>query len=465
MPEIDPSPKDLSRRPTVAVVGAGFSGVMTALHLLRAPDGPRVMLFDRKIPFARGAAYSTGNPDHLLNVRAGNMSAWPDQPLHFANWLAKVRGTEPDPATFATRGDYGRYLQDLLAHAAEAASAVGRLVIVPDDVVDAVRDGQGWRIELGVGRHRHVNALVLAIGNSPPATPVGVDADLIASGLYVADPWSWNGEATDTDADAPILLIGTGLTMVDVALACSRAVPGRKLVALSRRGLQPNAHRGPPPQNLPRAPQGLSPLLLMQWLRRTAKDIGWRAAVDSLRPDTQSIWSRWSQRQRAQFQRHARPYWDVHRHRLAPVIAERIRDLTESGTLSIVAGRILSLTASAGEVVCRWAPRGVGAVHVQTFSRAVACTGPQTDLQDLRDPLLVSLRRQGLIRADAMKLGVDCTPTGRLIGESGDVTPGLYGLGPITRGALWEIVAVPDIRQQAPVIAAEVMSGLLKSGA
>ena len=440
----------------VAVVGAGFSGVMAALHLLRRPDAPGVMLFDRRTPFARGAAYASANPDHVLNVRAGNMSAWPDAPGHFVQWLAQARHEPPRDDMFATRGDYGRYLQDLLAREAECASAAGRLVVVPDEVVDAVRDGNGWRIELGVGRRCRVDALVLALGNPPPVTPAGVAPDLAASGLYVADPWSWQGVAADTPSQDPVLLIGTGLTMVDVALACHRTEPDRPLVALSRRGLRPNAHEGPPPQDLPVPPVVSTPSEIAGWLRRTAREIGWRAAVDSLRPATPAIWGHWSLAERARFLRHARPYWDVHRHRLAPRIAERIEALVASGRLSIRAGQLQALERSGDGVAARWIPRGRRTVHRQGFARVINCTGPATDIATLRDPLLVSLRDQGHVRADALKLGLDALADGRLVGRDGSATPGLFGLGQIVRGALWEVIAVPDIRMQAPVLAERV---------
>jgi uncharacterized NAD(P)/FAD-binding protein YdhS len=447
------------------VVGAGFSGVMAALHILRRPDAPGVMLFDRRTPFARGAAYSSANPDHVLNVRAGNMSAWPDDPGHFVQWLSEARQEPPRDDMFATRGDYGRYLQGLLAREAECASAAGRLVVVPDEVVDAVRDGDGWRIELGVGRCWRVNALVLALGNPPPVTPTCVAPELATSGLYVADPWSWQGVAADTPSDDPVLLIGTGLTMVDVALACHRTEPDRPLVALSRHGLRPKAHEGPPPQDLPVPPAGQSPSALAGWLRRTAREIGWRAAVDSLRPATQAIWGHWSLAERSRFLRHARPYWDVHRHRLAPRIAARIEALVASGQLSIRPGRLQALERSGDRVTAQWAPRGQRTVQRQDFARVINCTGPAADITTLRDPLLVRLRDQGHVRADALRLGLDALADGRLVGREGAATPGLFGLGPIVRGALWEVVAVPDIRMQAPVLAQRVARTVAEASA
>jgi uncharacterized NAD(P)/FAD-binding protein YdhS len=457
---IDSSATLMRPRGLVAIVGAGFSGLMAALHLLRVPDGPRVMLIDRRTPFGTGAAYSTVNSDHVLNVRAGNMSAWPDQPGHFVEWLARETGSPLREDMFATRGQYGRYLQGLLTVQVETAAA-GRLVVVADEVSDAVSEPDGgWRIELGVGRRHRVDAIILAMGNPPPAPPPYVGADLIASGRYVGDPWSWTPVAMHDDQQAPCLLIGTGLTTIDVALACARAEPDRPLIALSRRGLVPRSHEGPPPRSLPTPPAALSPAQLSQWLRQTAEQIGWRAAVDSVRPTTQAIWNSWSHGQRAGFLRHGRAYWDVHRHRLSPRIAGRVGSMIDSGQLTVAAGRIRSLQASGDAIICRWSARGETAIHEISVSRVVNCTGPSGGQAVLNEPLLLRMKDRGDIRADALGFGIDADIDGRLVGHDGSPRPGLFGLGPVTRGALWEIIAVPDIRVQAPKVAARALAAL-----
>lgn len=119
-------------------------------------------------------------------------------------------------------------------------AAAGRLVVITDEVSDAVSEADGgWRIELGVDRRHRVDAIILALGNPPPAPPPCVDAELTASGRYVGDPWNWTPVAKDDDRPAPPLLIGTGLTMVDVALACARTEPDRPLIACPAAGSRP----------------------------------------------------------------------------------------------------------------------------------------------------------------------------------------------------------------------------------
>ena len=252
--------------PVIAVVGAGFSGVMTALHLLRRTRTVKVVLIERRSPIGLGAAYATDDPAHRLNVRAGNMSAWPDRPDDFVAWL-KDQDLDIGPGGFATRGDYGRYLQGMLAALAEGPLAAGRLLITPDEITAIEPAGDGWTLTCGMGRTIMADAVVLALGNPPPCAPEAVGPELEASNAYVADPWRWSLDAAPA-GDGPILLLGSGLTMVDAALSLDRLAPGRPLIALSRRGLIPREPQGAPPSPRPAPPPAsLSPLGALAWRR------------------------------------------------------------------------------------------------------------------------------------------------------------------------------------------------------
>ena len=321
-------------RPVVAVVGGGFSGLMTALRVLEAPFGPRVRLIERRPWFARGAAYSTPDGDHLLNVRASNMSADPERPSEFLEWLAK--DGEPQAASaFVSRGRYGAYLQAKLRRAAETAQA-GRLILDADNVSGLSRAGEGWTLRMDIGRRLHADAVVLAVGNlAPHRLPAMEDAAALSSS-YVDDPWS--DQLARVSEAGVALLLGTGLTMIDVALRLERERPRLRLLAVSRRGLLPRRHlaEGPAPAAWTRPPQG-SPAELLSELRRRAKDEDWRAVLDGLRPQVQQVWSGWTLAERGRSLRHARPWWDVHRHRLSPAVASRLDHLTASGRLSAVA--------------------------------------------------------------------------------------------------------------------------------
>lgn len=446
----------MPQRSTVAVIGAGFSGVLTALRLLAMGDGPVVRLIERRPRFAQGAAYATTSPDHLLNVRAGNMSAFAEQPDHFTGWL-RARGLPGEPHTFVTRKTYGDYLQDLLMQAIRGPGAKGRLVLEADEVVAAARDRGRWRLELGIGRSLAADAVVLALGNLPPHAPCPIGATR-ASGGYIADPWSWDMNLAPLEGTA--LLLGTGLTMVDVALSLAASRPRLKMIAVSRRGLLPRRHAETPPgRGWESRPSGRVSQVLAR-LRGESRREDWRATVDHVRPHVQAIWRDWPLEERRRFLRHARPWWDVHRHRLSPPVAERIDHLTASGALRVVAGQALGLAPTETGVELTWRPRGGTEIRAMQASLAVNCTGPAGALTASADPLIRNLVDQGLIRADACDLGLDVDPRSRLVAADGAPNPTLFGVGPITRGAFWEMTSVPDIRVQAAECAAQVVQAL-----
>ena len=448
----------MSQRPTVAVIGAGFSGLLTALHLAADPDGPTVRLIERSGAFGRGAAYSTANPDHLLNVRVANMSAYPDDPEHFTKWLAGHEGWSSHGG-FVTRGVYGDYLQDLLRQALETTSA-GRLLLEQDEAVEVQRAGEGWRVRLALGREIQASAVVLALGVLRPAPPVAAGPELLKSSRYIGDPWDPKAQLDDSVSD--VLLIGAGLTMIDAAVSLWR--PGRRFWAISRRGLTPRPHApvsGPAPEM---ASAG-SPRRLLAAVRAASEDGRWREAIDSLRPHVQSIWLGWTQAERAQFLRHLRPWWEVHRHRLAPSVARRIGLLMRGRELVVRAGEITSFAPGRDGIEVMWRPRGARTLRRLGVSAVVNCTGFLGDLDQAGDPLLRRLLAAGLIRPDPCRLGADVDAASRLIGTGGQPQAGLYAVGPLTRGAFWEITSVPDIRSQAAGAAQSILSSLRRARA
>jgi uncharacterized NAD(P)/FAD-binding protein YdhS len=430
---------------TVAVIGAGFSGVLTAVHLLRAPPGPRVILIERGNRFGRGAAYATASPHHLLNVRGANMSALPDAPAHFLEWLGEDAGD--GERVFVTRDRYGAYLQALLRQA--ASDSAGRLSLEHDEAVALARDGDAWAVGLAMGRTLRADAVVVAVGNLPPQTPSGVAADLLASSRWVADPWAWI-ERDQGAITGDVLLVGSGLTAVDVGLAVQARAPGVRVLALSRHGLTPRAHAPIESRRaLAAAPSG-SLAHVFREVRAAGRD-DWRAAIDALRPHVQTLWRRWNLEQRRRFLRHARPWWEVSRHRLAPQVDTQLSRLSEAG---------LFLVAAPGGVEATWTPRGAPAPVRRTFSLAINCAGPLSDVERSEDPLIESLIGGGLARPDACRLGLDVDEQSRAIGADGAPVVGLFAVGPLSRGQVYEMTSVPDIRIQAAEVAQALLAQL-----
>lgn len=447
----------VQQRPTVAVIGGGFSGVLTALRLLEDADGPRVRLVERRPRIGPGAAYSTPDAEHLLNVRAQNMSAFPEDPTHFCNWLAQIASLGPDVG-FVSRSLFGEYLQTMLRHAAEQTQA-GRLILESDAATALEPQAGGWSVQLEMGRAFFADTVVLAVGNLPPHAPPSLSPKIAESRYYIADPWATLPALPPSNL--PALLLGTGLTMVDVAQRLAGHAPGLTMMALSRRGLLPRRHlvEGPSPQAWSQSSTA-SPRAVVREFRRCARSADWRAVIDGLRPQVQEVWRGWTIADRQQFLRHLRPWWDVHRHRIAPAVASRIDHLTANGRLAFAIGRLDSIRQTAEGFAVSWKPRGGGDLRSSPFSLIINCTGPQGDLSRASDPLLSSLAQQGWIRADACGLGLDVSSECRLIAADGDPLPNLYGVGPVTRGAFWEITSVPDIRVQALACARRITAGL-----
>ena len=428
----------------VAVVGAGYSGTLQAIQLLQR--GGRVTLIERGPRFARGAAYGTEQPDHLLNVRAAGMSAFADAPDHFAAWLAEDEGGRPD--SFAQRRTYGRYLEHLLD--AARAKHDGRLQLLRAEVTAIESVDGGERLRLGDDGCLEADAAILAVGNLPPEPTRGIRPAELPPGAYVDNPWAADLAADLSGADT-VLLVGTGLTAVDAALMLDSAGFRGRILALSRRGLLPRVHAQAPlaPEPLRGRPEPRCTSLLR--LVRAADD--WRLGVDSLRSVTQQLWLDAGPAERRRFLRHLRPWWDVHRHRIAPSIGARIERLQGDGRVDVRAGRIVEAEANGPGATVRWRPRGASDERRLEVRRIVNCTGPQADIARAGDPLLDALLASGRIRPDPCRIGIDVDTQCRTLDRAGAASETLLTIGPMTRGALWEIVAVPDIRRQVEGLA------------
>ena len=409
----------------VAIVGAGYSGTIAAVEIARSAPGADIVLIEKSGNFAQGAAYGTPSPGHLLNVRARNMSALAGEPGHFAAWAA---GEGHGPDDYVPRRDYRRYLAALLDGADGVTRLTGEAVAVEDEGV-----------RLATGELVPCDSAVIAGGNYPSRLPAAFGERAIH------DPWGPEGSAALAGAAAlggDLLLVGTGLTMVDMAVSLEEAGFTGRILAASRRGLVPRAHLSPAAAPLDWEP----PARLSALVRAVRSREPWRASVDGLRPHSIALWQGLTGAERRRFLRHLRPWWDVHRHRIAPRVAARIEAMRASGRLEVMAGRIARVEGD--EVTI--ARRGGGELR-RSFDAVVNCTGPEGDIARIRDPLIRSLLASGRARPDGLGLGLDVDPESRVLGSG--PSPALYALGPLTKGAFWEIVAVPDIRGQAAGVA------------
>lgn len=430
----------------LAIIGGGFTGTLLAVNLLRHGTLKVTLIEQRPERLGKGLAFGGAGAGHVLNVRASNMSAFPDQPGHFADWLQRHDlGTD---SSFATRAHYGAYLSALLDDARNAAH--DQVTILEDQAVDLALTGSGCAITLGSGARLGVDMVALAPGNLPPHDLPAFQT--LSPPHYIGNPWSSEMAQGLNDADS-VLLLGSGLTAVDCAQTLDSAGFRGAIYTISRRGLIPHRHA----PSLPFPSRGEKPAsmctALVQSVRRRAKDIGWRNAVDELRPFTQDIWRSADASARARFLRHLRPYWDVHRHRIAPEVAGRLDRMIAERRLHILAGKIGSATVGEAGIDVGWRRRGHTQMQSLHVTRVVNCTGPLSDLARTTDPLLRKLADAGTIRPDSLAIGIDVDRDGRAVARDGSLQERLIVAGPMTRGAHWEIVAVPDIRRQTWALA------------
>jgi uncharacterized NAD(P)/FAD-binding protein YdhS len=443
------------------IIGGGASGVLLAYQLLRDPrSGFRVTLIEQRPEIGRGVAYRTDNPDHLLNVRAANMSALPDAPDHFFRWLStrSVRNADcSDPFCFVPRGVYGEYLASLVAPFLHSGKESGRLSIVGGQCVTARESPAGVEVTLAHGPRLSGDVAVLATGHETSTNKPD----------YYADPWSPPSSAGISKNDS-VLILGTGLTMVDYVLALLLGGHQGETVAISRRGLLPRPHRHVEAIVIGAAdvPFGTSVGQLLRWFRGQidshARNGGdWRSVVDGLRPHAQRLWHELPLASKRRFLEHARAWWDVHRHRMAPEVEARISNAIASHRLSLLAAKLVRVEPNATGALVHYRRRGEIDVESMQIAKIVDCTGIVRNPTRFANPVLLSLMEQGLACVDPLHIGIEVGPDCAVISQRGTPSQRLFAVGPLTRAAFWEIIAIPDIRNQC----AELATRLIRSQA
>ncbi|MEQ1944634.1 FAD/NAD(P)-binding protein [Mesorhizobium sp. VNQ89] len=439
------------RLKTFVIIGGGASGVLIAAQLLSHPSTEKVTVVERGELLGAGVAYGTENPGHLLNVPAAGMSAFPDKPQHFLDWLAGEKRWMPvggwTPGTFVPRRLYRDYVAGLLAPHREDRTQ-GRLAVIRDEAVDVVETPEGVEVTTKSAGRFEADAAILATGNEGP---------VLRPAKWRHDFWSTRS-TFKIPREASVVIVGTGLSMIDSVVSLLDAGHSGNITAISRRGLLPQPH-GPCKAvrfEAAEIPFGSSLSRLLHWLRgRIAANQGdWRGVVDGLRPFTQRLWQSFPPVEKRRFLRHARPWWDVHRHRMAPQVRGRIDAAAASGQLTVTSGRLAGVDEADNGVRVSFVPRGSSVVETMPVQHMIECRGHNADLSTTRSPLLQNLLSRGIIRQDALRLGVDVAPGCAVIDAQGNTSDRIFAVGPVTTGAFWEIVAVPDIRQQARTLAA-----------
>lgn len=443
----------------ICIIGGGFCGTMVAAGLRRSGFQGTIAIVEKESArVARGVAYSPPNAKLMLNVPAKNMGAWADNPGHFLEWL-NARAETPAPTAYLSRQLFGEYLRAVL-HECETKSGKPVDRFNAEAVGASFQDGT-WNVTLSDGRAVVAHTVVIAIGNLRPGPPKAFAA-FEKSLWWRGNPWSPDAHARCRDGER-VLVIGSGLTMIDVCLSLASGGARPRITALSRHGLLPCIHDASDPASATPPPAGCSLREAFRHVRsearRLLRDTGnWRPSIDCLRPHTPAIWSSFSHEDQALFLRHLRTYWDVHRHRVPAEVVGRIVELRQARVLKLVGARVAQVQ-DLGQTACvSWCDRYSGSCVTSNFDRVINCTGARTNIE--ASTLLGSIAAAGEIRAEHNGLGLLTDNTGRAINTNGVANDSLLVLGPLRRGTLWESSAVPELRNQAADVVRMIMSGV-----
>jgi uncharacterized NAD(P)/FAD-binding protein YdhS len=438
----------MSKPYTIAIVGGGVSGSLTAYHLAQKAPNARVLVVEPKTELGLGLAYSTPSLQHLLNVPAGKISALPDRPQHFLDWLHANYDPSFRVDDFAPRAIFGKYIQSLvveIAHRIEhVSSAASGCNIVGGQAVLKLEDGTTLTSD----------AVVLATGNFNPAPLPGISEEVVRLGSYCHSAWE-SATYENLPANAPVALIGTGLTAVDVLLRLRELGHRGTITAISRHGVFPNRHAAyePLPQCVIAGKAPEKAYLLLRAVHRAIREgKSWHAVIDSLRPRANELWLALPLAEQRRFRRHLQRRWDVVRHRMAPAIADRIECELSSGTLVKHRGTLQAVVPAQEGVHVQW-QTACGKIAEMKVARVMNCTGPDMNYHRVGSALLNNLFAQGLAMRGLLGAGLWSDEHGALRASDGSFSSVLLQVGPGRQGTLIESIAVPELREQAYAMA------------
>ncbi|MFY9886477.1 MAG: FAD/NAD(P)-binding protein [Candidatus Cybelea sp.] len=429
----------------VAVIGGGFSGAAVAANLARhTPRDLTLAVFDPD-DLGRGAAYGTRHREHILNTRAHMMSLYVDEPDHFVRWL----GPRGAPSDFLPRRLYGEYV----AESAQRELRAVRFMHVRERIAKIVRgDSGGFVVESSSGTRYDARSIVLATGNPAPNDEfLPLEVRLHAG--YIDDPWRFDYRSVG----GHVLVVGSGLTALDVLVALKGCGHRGTVHVLSRRGRYPEVHEAVAAYDVIPALDTHGARALLRSFRShvdeaSRRGFDWRAVVDSLRPEAEAIWRRLERLERRRFERHLRTHWERHRHR-APKQVDAVREeYLRAGRLRNYAGRLLSMKRGTATIALR-----DGAIVELRPDWIVNASGVGRISAMKRDPLLASMLINGIVSSDTAGIGLRAAPDLCAIDPIGSMVPGLWIVGPAVRGSRFEATAVPELRVMAELAASEIL--------
>ena len=452
--------------PVITIVGGGFAGTALAVLLARQlrPEQADIHLIEPRPVPGPGLAYTARRPEYLLNVRPAALSLYPNEPAHFADWLRQQPEAVAEMPEFAARATYGRYLHEELSAVLAAPTAGGAGVRWhPTEAVATPLQADGRRmVQLANGAEIASDYVLLALGNFPPPPPAGPDLDYLSHPGYHADAWA-AGNLRRIGPQESVLLVGSGLTAVDVLLALRQDGHQAPVTVVARHGRWPAAH-GPASASYPdfyaelaaeTTVRGVVKTVTQHIRAATRQGLDWRPVLDALRPHLGRIWAAWPLAEQRWFLQHLAGLWAAARHRSPPQNAAAVAALTAAGLVQLHLGQVREIVPD-GDALCVRLRAGNGPGCWHTVRHVVNCTGPLLDYRRIQVPLVASLREAGQLTPDPLGLGLLTDAHGALLDAHGAASPSLFTLGASRRPAYFESTAVPELRQQAGALAAEL---------
>ena len=445
---------------SVVIVGGGFCGVMSLINIINKTDKMAdITLINKGYPLARGVAYKTYSDLHLLNVETKNMSAFHDQSDHFLQWCLNQKdihiGKEELPFTFLPRNVYGRYLDEIFEEKIKNLPENISLEIIDDEVTDIDKYNQQFIVRTSSGKNIPADKILLATGNSEPCSPILTNPAFLKSKNYFSNPWSEKAILGLQDHQTT-LIIGTGLTMVDVIIGLRENDFNGKIIALSPHGYNILPHREMPPQRYIldelSPPYNLENLfrLFYKHIRESRKrGLSGETVVDAIRAKTQEIWQLLTLDDKKKFMTHLRHLWGVARHRLPANVHQQIQQLIKEEKLEVIAGRIRKIAECENGIEIKIRKRKDQSELILKVARIINCTGPETDIRKQKSSLFDALLKKGIARPDVMNLGIDATADGQVIDENNIISNQIFAIGSLLKGKLWESTAIHELRIQA----------------
>ncbi|WP_156615197.1 FAD/NAD(P)-binding protein [Agrobacterium vitis] len=454
------TPPQAQKPPTIAIIGGGFTGAAVAWNLARKtqPGRVRIVIYEPRARLGGGLAYDTSDPAHRINVPADRMSLDPDAPLDFLDWIGKHQRDEEDKEAalddgriFPRRRDFGVYIASKLA----PYLADNRIDHIKSDVVALDQTTRGWRVTQADGATLEADDVVIATSHPSPRPPKALAAILEGHPRFIPD-------ATVPDAlnairpDDAVLIVGNGLTGADIAASLLARKHQGPITSISRRGLRSRGHAGTIQEPYgdfidpaSRSIRHLTRRIREQINHAAAEGISWHAVLDAVRAQAQEIWGGLPLDERRRLVRHLRPFWDVHRFRIAPQVEGAINQAISRGQMEILAASVHMASYDGPKIrISLRLARSTEKVS-RVVDAVVIATGPAHGAIIDNQPYLRNLALKGLIGLDPTGLGLHCDRQSRLLDQRGAVTPGLLVAGPLARGTFGELMGLPQVAHHA----------------